>query len=119
MVNFYGMREIWFPPSPQVYHGSDSEGSVEFDQNTDKIPQCNIFMSREFHRPNILQNSRNTALVLIQGREPVRAGIWARSVCVDDDLFLGSMLPQINWARVRGFPVLVMNPNFNKDAISG
>ena len=41
----------------------------------------------------------------------VRAGIWSRSVCINEDFELGSMLPQVNWAVEKGYPVLVMNPN--------
>ena len=41
----------------------------------------------------------------------VRAGLWARSVCINEDFELGSMLPQVNWAVEKGYPVLVMNPN--------
>ena len=58
-------------------------------------------------------------LVLIQGTDPVRAGIWARSVCVNENLYMGSMLPQIEWATKLKIPIMVMNPNFNEDPKTG
>jgi len=54
--------------------------------------------------------------VLIQGTGAVRAGIWARSVSINETFELGTMLPQIEWAvREKKYPVLVMNPNYNRD----
>ena len=50
-------------------------------------------MSTEFHAPNPEQNKDRRALVLIQGAGAVRAGIWSRSVCVNDSLEKGSVLP--------------------------
>lgn len=52
------------------------------------------------------------ALVLIQGTGDVRSGYWARSVCMNDTVELGSMIPDIDFARQYGFSVLVMNPNY-------
>ena len=71
-------------------------------------------MSKEFYEPKE-SNNEKTALVLIQGTGNVRAGIWARSVCINDDFENGTMLPQIKWAFQKNFPVIVMNPNFNRD----
>lgn len=53
---------------------------------------------------------------MIQGTGEVRAGIWARSVCTKEDLGFGSMLPQIEWAKQKGIPVLIMNPNHSEDS---
>ena len=55
---------------------------------------------------------------MIQGTGAVRAGMWARSACVDDSLEIGSMLPQIEWAVSNSIPVLVMNPNENSSTMS-
>ena len=75
-------------------------------------------MSEEFHNP-IESNKEKTALVLIQGTGNVRAGQWARSVCVNDDFEKGTMLPQIDWAvNQKKYPVLVMNPNYNSDTLT-
>jgi hypothetical protein len=75
-------------------------------------------MSEEFYAPTELNLSK-TALVLIQGTGAVRAGIWARSVCINDSFELGSMLPQVQWAVDQGYPFIIMNPNYNTDPISG
>ena len=49
-----------------------------------KVP---LFVSKD------LGERHGKVLVLIQGSGEVRPGIWARSVCVNDDLDLGTMLP--------------------------
>ena len=54
-------------------------------------------------------------MVLIQGTGAVRAGIWARSVCINEDFNLGSMIPQVKWANEKNIPVLIMNPNHSID----
>lgn len=59
------------------------------------------------------------ALVLIQGTGAVRAGIWARSVCINDSMEKGSMLPFLEIARANNIDVLVMNPNYNCDPKTG
>ena len=65
-------------------------------------------------------NSKKTALVLIQGTGAVRAGQWARSVCINASNELGSMLPQVDWAvNVKEYSVLVMNPNLSNDEKTG
>ena len=73
----------------------------------------------EFLRPKPAQNKGRKALVLIQGTGAVRAGIWARSACINENLEVGSMLPFIDKCRDLGIPVLVMNPNYNEDPESG
>ena len=80
-----------------------------------ELPKCNIFMSPEFYQPNPELNKGCRALVLIQGTGHVRAGMWARSVCINNDFEAGSMLPFLRIAKKLGIPVLVMNPNYNRD----
>jgi len=65
--------------------------------------------------PDVEKNKEKKALVLIQGTGAVRAGIWARSVCINENLEKGSMLPFIDLCRKLDIPVLVMNPNYNRD----
>ena len=38
-----------------------------------------------------MSNADKTALVLIQGGEPARAGVWSYSACIEDGLKVGSM----------------------------
>jgi hypothetical protein len=86
-----GMKEIWIP--------QDSE------------EKCNIFLSNDW------ETNTEKAMVLIQGARDVRAGIWARSVCINENLELGSMLPYISQALEENYSAIVFNPNFNKDPI--
>ena len=99
MVNEYGLTKVHVPE--------------RCDESLSKA-RCPVFMSKEFHEPSEA-NREKAGLVLIQGTGSVRAGIWARSVCINDDFDLGTMLPQIEWAKAKGYPVLVMNPNHNYD----
>mmetsp|Transcript_5506 Transcript_5506/g.8631 ORF Transcript_5506/g.8631 Transcript_5506/m.8631 type:complete len:145 (+) Transcript_5506:1397-1831(+) len=76
-------------------------------------------MSEEFRKPT-KANTGKTAVVLIQGTGAVRAGIWARSAAINSGFEEGSMLPQVEWAvKEKGYPVLVMNPNYNRDPATG
>lgn len=69
-------------------------------------------MSKKFFRsPERNKNLR--ALVLIQGMGAVRAGVWGRSVCINDNFELGSMIPQVDWALRKKISVIIMNPNEN------
>ena len=43
----------------------------------------------------------------------VRAGVWGRSVCINENFDLGSMIPQVYWALLKKIPVIIMNPNEN------
>lgn len=56
--------------------------------------KCNIFMSPDFNEPaEEADPSSDSAMVLIQGTGQVRAGVWARSVCINESFEKGSMLP--------------------------
>ena len=57
-----------------------------------EYPKSNIFMSKEFYQPS-KNNKNKIGLVLIQGTGAVRAGIWARSVSINEDFYIGTMLP--------------------------
>ena len=83
MKEVYGLKEVLIPEDDQI---SDDESGAK----------NNIFMSHHFYRPDEAQqkeNSEKIALVLIQGTGAVRAGYWARSVCINANYELGSMLP--------------------------
>jgi len=51
--------------------------------------------------------------MLIQGSGAVRAGMWARALCINNDLALGSVIPYIHKAQAIGYGVIVLNPNYN------
>ena len=55
---------------------------------------------------------------MIQGTGNVRAGQWSRSVCINENMYRGSMLPQIEWARANNIGILVMNPNVGESMSS-
>jgi hypothetical protein len=108
MITDYGLQEVWMPEQEK--------------ESLPHLPKCNIFMSKEFLKPSKEQveaNALKVGLVLIQGTGAVRAGVWARSVCINETNDLGSMLPQIRWATERGHPVIVLNPNYNHHPFSG
>jgi hypothetical protein len=75
----------------------------------DARPQCNIFISKGWF------DDCKKALILIQGAGAVRAGIWARSVCINDSLITGSVFPFLDFAKTEGFEVIVLNPNYCYD----
>jgi hypothetical protein len=78
------------------------------------LPRCPVFMSTDFLQETSSLNNGKKALILIQGTGAVRAGIWARSVCINENLEKGSMLPFIDKCRELGIAVLVMNPNYTR-----
>jgi hypothetical protein len=53
--------------------------------------------------------------MLIQGTGAVRLGQWARSVCINENIDLGSMKPYIEKAIQNKFSVIILNPNERKD----
>ncbi|XP_063683309.1 FAM172 family protein homolog CG10038-like [Bolinopsis microptera] len=88
MEEKYGLRRIHIPI-----------GIEEAD------PSSFVFVSNEF------QSSANKKLVLINGSGAVKAGQWARSIIMNDNLYPGSMLPYIQWAADNEFDVLALNTN--------
>jgi hypothetical protein len=51
--------------------------------------------------------------VLIHGSGVVRAGQWARRLIINDNLDLGTMIPEILELKSRGFEILITNTNDN------
>jgi len=107
MQQQYSMQEVWIPEPHQI------------EPEYSSLPKCNIFMSYAFRQPIPEINRKQRALVLIQGSGAVRAGIWARSVCINDGLETGSMLPFIDLAKRLNLAVMVMNPNYTSDPETG
>ena len=87
----YGLKKVLIPEDPK--------------EETCGAP---IFMTSDI-------KENKSMVVLIQGTGDVRAGIWARSVCMNDKLSLGSVFPQIDYAKEKGYSVIVFNPNFYSD----
>jgi len=85
----YRQREIWIP------------------ENVQDGPKCNIFVSEDF------ETNRERCLLLIQGAGAVRAGQWARSVCINAKLTEGTVFPALDYAQSHGFSTIIFNPNMN------
>jgi len=94
MVEEYGLQQIMVPFEDELKSGAG---------------QTPIFKSEDW------DTNQKGALLLIQGSGDVRPGCWTRSVCIKDNIELGSMLPDIQFAKDNGFSVLIVNPNYTKD----
>ena len=81
---------------------------LPFEEKYASSPKTNIFISNSIASPSHL-------LILIQGAGEVRPGIWSRSVCLTDDIDLGSMIPLVNLASNHNWVTLIMNPNLTHD----
>lgn len=92
----YNMQDIWIS-NPSKPNG----------------PKINILVSDDF------LTNEGRCLVLLQGKGEAKMGIWARSVCINDNLRQGSMLPMLEFAKATGQSVLVFNPNMETDPYSG
>ena len=84
----YGLKEIHFP---------------EYEYGT--RPQCKLYLSTGFPKnelelteAEIELNRQQPVLILIQGQDTA-PGEWSREVCVKEDFYRGSMLPQLHWAK--------------------
>ena len=68
------------------------------------LEQCVILISKDFP-------SNSKCLIMIQGAGHVTLGEWANSVCINEGLSMGSMIPFVEKAKKMGFSILIMNPN--------
>lgn len=88
------------------------EELIPMDKHHAGGPKCNIFISENWF------GECEKAMLLIQGAGAVRAGLWARSVCINDSLKTGSIFPFLDFAKENGYEVIVFNPNFCYDSES-
>jgi hypothetical protein len=102
MVKEYGLKEVLIPEDKHL------------EEEYRHLPRNNIFMSPDFHSPPNDDQAQKDAMVLIQGTGAVRAGVWARSVCINESMEKGSMLPLLSAARQQNMSVIVFNPNLNR-----
>lgn len=84
---------IYVPFSSNNYYHKD-----------DSIQQCIVLASKD-----IEYNPK--CLILIQGAGHVKLGEWSKSVCINEGLKLGSMIPFVEIAKNKGFSILILNPN--------
>mmetsp|Transcript_42454 Transcript_42454/g.79727 ORF Transcript_42454/g.79727 Transcript_42454/m.79727 type:complete len:407 (-) Transcript_42454:238-1458(-) len=67
---------------------------------------CPIFASRGYEQAEKL-------LLIIQGSGRVLAGVWGCSLCINENLDHGTMMPYLQKASEAGYGVIVFNPNQN------
>ena len=79
-----------------------------YENRDETIPQCKILTTKDF-------STNPKCLILIQGTGVVRLGQWARSVCINENLNLGTMIPYVDKAIKNNYSVIIMNPNERKD----
>ena len=83
-----------------------------YEKRDETIAQCKILTTKDF-----LTNPK--CLILIQGTGVVRLGQWARSVCINENLNLGTMIPYVDKAIKNNYSVIIFNPNERKDFKTG
>ena len=76
------------------------ENSSNFYIRVKEIPQCVIYVSQDF-------DINSNCICIIQGTGAVRVGLWARSVCINDNLYLGSIIPYIEKFQ-KDFSIIVL-----------
>ena len=82
--------------------------SSDFTLRDENQAQCKILTTKDFP-------TNPKCLMLIQGSGAVRLGQWARSVCINENIDLGSMKPYIEKAIQNSFSVIIYNPNERRD----
>lgn len=80
----------------------------DFSKRDNEQAQCKILITQDF-----FVNPK--CLILIQGSGSVKLGQWARSVCINENLNLGSMGPYIEKAKTNNLSVIILNPNERYD----
>lgn len=84
-----GFVEVWVP-----------QDEVENDA------KCSVLMSEDWQTCEKL-------LVILQNAVGSQLGIWSRTLCLQDGLARGSMLPYVERARREGYGVAILRPNAN------
>ncbi|ELR19510.1 uncharacterized protein ACA1_269310 [Acanthamoeba castellanii str. Neff] len=79
---------------------------LPLDVDNPDVPRTNIFLT-----PGALQAEK--LILLIQGSGAVRPGQWARALCINDSLEVGTIFPYLRKCAERGWGVVVFNPNQN------
>ena len=82
--------------------------SPDFSKRDDNQAQCKILITKDFY-------SNPKCLLLIQGTGGVRLGQWSRSVCINENLDLGTMAPYLDKAIKNNLSVIIFNPNERND----
>jgi len=85
-----------------------NNNSTDFTKRDEAQAQCKILTTQDFP-------INPKCLIIIQGAGPVRLGQWARSLCINDNIYIGSMIPYVDKAINNNFSVIILNPNERTD----
>ena len=85
-----------------------NNNSTDFTKRDETQAQCKILTTQDFP-------INPKCLIIIQGAGQVRLGQWARSVCINDNIYVGSMIPYVHKAINNNFSVIILNPNERTD----
>jgi len=109
MIRDCGLREVLLPGVEQrdPIWISEQESSAITAQDQQTLIKNNVFVSQNWQTADKL-------MLLIQGSGAVRAGQWARALCMNESLETGSQIPYIQQALLEGYGVIVFNPNLNR-----
>ena len=88
-----------------------NNNSTDFTKRDENQSQCKILTSQDFP-------TNPKCLMLIQGTGAVRLGQWARSVCINENIYLGSMIPYVKKALENKWSIIIYNPNERRDFIN-
>ena len=102
LVNTFDLTILYVP----------NNKSSNFEIRDIEQAQSKILITKDFP-------TNPKCLMLIQGTGAVRLGQWARSVCINENLELGTMKPYIEKAKQNKFSVIIYNPNERKDFDTG
>ncbi|KAK3919597.1 Cotranscriptional regulator FAM172A [Frankliniella fusca] len=83
-----------------------------------EVPEGQTPSSFIFASEDALSNP-DKLIVLIHGSGVVRAGQWARSLIINDNIQSGTQIPYIEQAMANGYGILVLNTNDNTRVIDG
>ncbi|KAJ5079270.1 hypothetical protein M0811_04291 [Anaeramoeba ignava] len=109
LVVEYKMEEIWLPLEKDLKFSENYKENIE-ESELEKI-RTNIFISKEFEKKEKL-------MLLICGSGAVRAGQWARSLCINIDLNTGGVFPFLEEAEKQNCGVIIFNPNLTSVLIT-
>jgi hypothetical protein len=99
LISKFNLATLYVPNSninPDYYKRDDTQA------------QCKILITKDFP-------TNSKCLMIIQGTGPAKLGQWARSVCINENLKIGSMAPYLENAIKNKFSVIIFNPNERYD----
>ena len=104
ILSEYNLLPMFIPLNPE----KDLKKISNYLDPDTEIPQCQIYCSEDFF-------TNPKCLIIIQGTGAVRVGIWARQICVNDNIKNGSMISYIQTALEKKYSLIILNPNERYD----